>query len=908
MVSSMKLPILKKGEYILSTMKMKQYLAHIDYALWEVILNGNSVVQLTKDEVGNEIKVPLVTAQQILARTKERKAKGTLLMAIPDEHLARFHGIKDAKTLWAAIKTRFGGNADSSQLDKKDLEQIDEDDLEEMDLKWLSVLIIIKEGTLPGIADLPRTQGTEVEMQGMHDTEEHIRVKEEEATDFAFMAFTSNPSSSSSSNFEEGVTETMFDNRSSDEENSVGNDRFKNGEGYHVVPLPFIGNYMPPKSDLSFARLDDSIYKFKISETVTSLTKDEKDVTETSTACVEKPKKDSLSHLIKDYTFHEDRMDKKFMLPTNVGKGTGHKESRPVWNNIQRINYKNNFAPTTLFTRSGRIPVSATKLKDATSTSAAKLVNTTGPKQSVNFSRTRSTFHKSHLPIGRSFYNVTAHSRRNSTERVNTIWSKDVSTAKGNRVTTVKTTCCVWRPRVNAIDQLSKDNRWICTRVDYVDPQGRLKHITGNKAYLADYQEIHDGGFVAFASSRGKIIEKEAIDAADALRKEFEQGCMDQSGVTQACSTNSFNTVSNSVNAASTLGTFSACGPSSPHPDAFILAKTLLHVDRDDPQIPNLEETAKLQSTSIFNSAYDDDLDIHTSTVQSVGAEADFNNMESSTIVSPIPTYRVHLYHPKDQILRDPKLTVQTRGMAKKMEPKKVSQALDDESWVEAMQEELLQFSLQKVWRLVDLPYGKKATGTKWVYWNKKDERGIVVRNKARLVTQVHKQKEGIDYDEVFPYVARIKAIRIFLAFASFMGFIIYQMNIKSSFLYGTIEDEVYVSQPPGFINPQFPNKIYKVEKALYGELTFFLGLRVKQSEEGIFISQDKNVVEILKKFDFSSVKTTSTPIATQKPLIRDEELISWQCKKQTVVANSTTKAEYVAVAHYYGQVLWIQN
>nr|GFB92881.1 ribonuclease H-like domain-containing protein [Tanacetum cinerariifolium] len=101
MVSSVKLPIIKKGEYILWTMKMEQYLAHIDYALWEVILNGNGEVQMTKDKASNEVEVPLITAQQILARTRARKAKSTLLVAIPDEHLARFYGIKDAKTLWA---------------------------------------------------------------------------------------------------------------------------------------------------------------------------------------------------------------------------------------------------------------------------------------------------------------------------------------------------------------------------------------------------------------------------------------------------------------------------------------------------------------------------------------------------------------------------------------------------------------------------------------------------------------------------------------------------------------------------------------------------------------------------------------------------------------------------------------
>nr|GEZ31269.1 copia protein [Tanacetum cinerariifolium] len=107
------------------------------------------------------------------------------------------------------------------------------------------------------------------------------------------------------------------------------------------------------------------------------------------------------------------------------------------------------------------------------------------------------------------------------------------------------------------------------------------------------------------------------------------------------------------------------------------------------------------------------------------------------------------------------------------------------------MQEELLQFHLQKVWTLLDLTRGKRAIGTKWVFRNKKDERGIVIRNKARLVAQGCTQEEGIDYDEVFAPVARIEAIRLFLAYASFMEFLVYQMDVKSAFLYGRIEEEV---------------------------------------------------------------------------------------------------------------------
>nr|GEU77151.1 putative ribonuclease H-like domain-containing protein [Tanacetum cinerariifolium] len=181
--------------------------------------------------------------------------------------------------------------------------------------------------------------------------------------------------------------------------------------------------------------------------------------------------------------------------------------------------------------------------------------------------------------------------------------------------------------------------------------------------------------------------------------------------------------------------------------------------------------------------------------------------------------------------------------------------------------EELLQFKMQKVWVLVDLPHGKRAIGTKWVFKNKTDERGIMVRNKARLVTQGHIQKEGIDYEEVFAPVARIEAIRLFLAYASFMGFLVYQMDVKSAFLYGTIEEEVYVCQPLGFKDLDHPNKVFKVVKALYGlhqaprawyeTLANYLlenGFQRGKIDQTLFIKRQK----------------ASTPIDTEKPLLKD--------------------------------------
>ncbi|GKD61543.1 retrovirus-related pol polyprotein from transposon TNT 1-94 [Tanacetum coccineum] len=199
----------------------------------------------------------------------------------------------------------------------------------------------------------------------------------------------------------------------------------------------------------------------------------------------------------------------------------------------------------------------------------------------------------------------------------------------------------------------------------------------------------------------------------------------------------------------------------------------------------------------------------------------------------------------------------------------------------------------------------KRVIGTKWVFRNKRDERGTIIRNKARLVAQGFEQEEGVDYDNVFAPVAKIEAIRLFLAFASFMGFSVYQMDVKSAFLYGNITEEVYVNQSirRGAIDKtlfikrdrkdimlvqvyvddiifgstktsmvkEFDELMQKVFKmSLMGELTFFLGLQVKQSTTGIFISQDKYVKDILNKFDFRTIKPATTPIEAHKALGKD--------------------------------------
>ncbi|GKA32165.1 putative ribonuclease H-like domain-containing protein [Tanacetum coccineum] len=280
-----------------------------------------------------------------------------------------------------------------------------------------------------------------------------------------------------------------------------------------------------------------------------------------------------------------------------------------------------------------------------------------------------------------------------------------------------------------------------------------------------------------------------------------------------------------------------------------------------------------------------------------------------------------------------------------------------------------LEITMNKVWTLVNLPNGKRAIGIKWVFRNKKDERGIVVRNKARLVAQGYTQEEGIDYDEVFAPVARIEAIRYKKLYMVYIKLIepgmrpLFTYLIENGFRRGTIDKTLFIKKDKGDILlvhvyvddiifgstkkslcDEFEGLMHKRFQMSYiGELTFFLGLQVQQKKDVIFISQDKYVANILKKFDFATVKTSSTPTEPNKELVKDEEadsvdvhlyrsmigslmyltasrpdimiavcacawfqvtpkrFISWKCKKQTTIANSTTEAEYVAAANCRG-------
>ncbi|GKE95917.1 putative ribonuclease H-like domain-containing protein [Tanacetum coccineum] len=279
-----------------------------------------------------------------------------------------------------------------------------------------------------------------------------------------------------------------------------------------------------------------------------------------------------------------------------------------------------------------------------------------------------------------------------------------------------------------------------------------------------------DDGFKPSGDDEKKVIEEPGKEGGDSS-KDSESN--DQEKEDNVNSTNTVNVAStNEVNA--------------------VGAKTSIELP-NDPNMPKLEDI-------VYS---DDDED--------VGAEADMNNLDAFMHVSPIPTTRVHKDHPFEQIIRDLNSAPQTRRMTKNLEEHGLFSSVQQRTNHKDFQNCLFGCFLSQEEpkkTLVELPNGKRAIGTKYVFKNKKDERGITIKIKARLVAQGYTQEEGIDYNEVFAPILRIEAIRLFLAYASFKEFMVYQMDVKSAFLYGKIEEEVYVYQPPGFEDPDFPDRV----------------------------------------------------------------------------------------------------
>ncbi|GJR18701.1 putative ribonuclease H-like domain-containing protein [Tanacetum coccineum] len=1015
-VSTIKLHILKKGEYDIWAMKMEHYLSHTDYPIWEVIQKGNGPVSVSTD-TNEVIKVlPPKTAEEILARERERKARTTLLMALPEDHLAKFHKMTDAKEMWDAIKSRFCSNDESKKMHKFILKQqfegfyvsnseglhkgydrfqsllsqleihgagVSTEDANQKFLRslpssWSQVSLVMR--TKPGVDSL-----------SFDDLYNNLRVFESDvkgstgsSSSAQNVAFVSSESTSSTNDVSTAYGVSTSSGYNSQRENSSSyTDELmysffanqSSGPQLDHEDLEQLDEFDLEEMDLKWqvAMISMRLKKF-YKKTGRRLQFDAKEPIKRKSR---KQKERCREHCIaKDNGRRPGKQEEPKALVTLNGEGVdwmGHAEmSTRDKSGLRSSDIKDSHVHDRFANVEGMnaVPLTHDRELHAFRSLIEKSISQTSDDEYMCDKKNKRTLfllevvlvdakesvedsNKWHKVLTAFVYGLilTTSVKEHKTIRFLPGFPDDLEGKGPNWLFDLDylTDSMNYQP-VRSENQANKTagpeeaNHSAGTK-DNIDAGNSKKEADPAQDYfvlpiyssytstdksskaknegekhtkdtgLKTNEEPVDQEDQAFLEEleRLKRQEKEANDAAEVLRKEFAQSTEDlllQAGAARATSTNTVNTVSTPLSTANPSNVFSTGGPSNPNLTNY--------ADQDDSQIPALKYIYGNSNDGIFtNASYDDEDTV-----------ADFTNLDSCEFQTRSKVNKSSEAHAFISYIQK-----QRRNNHKdfqhclfacflsQIEPKKISEALEDEY----------------------LPYGKKAIGTKWVYRNKQDERGIVVRNK-----QGHRQEEGIDYDEVFAPVARIEAIRIFLAFASYMGFIVYQMDVKSAFLYGIIDEEVYVSQPPGFVDPKFPKKVYKVVKALYGlhqaprawyatlstfllksgyrrgtidktlfikkdkndimlvqvyvddiifgstkrswcdefealmksrfqmssmgELTFFLGLQVKQKEDGIFISQDKYVAEILKKFDFANVKTASTPIETQKPLTKDEE------------------------------------
>ncbi|GJR28792.1 putative ribonuclease H-like domain-containing protein [Tanacetum coccineum] len=1074
MVAAAKLPVLNPGEFELWKIRIEQYFLMTDYALWEVIVNGDSPPpKRTVD--GVEQTYPPTTAEEKLARKNELKARGTLLMALPNEHQLKFNTYKCAKTLMEAIKKRFGGNKESKktqktllkqhpQLNDEDLQQIDADDLEEIDLKWQMAMLTMRARRFLNktgrkiSANGSETIGfnkSKVECYNCHKKGHFARecraLRENrnrepvrrnvtvETTKTKALVLQVLQAQILSDKFKTGVG---YDSQVVDSQvfDSQVNDKHKIGEGYHAVPPPYTGNFMPPKPNLVLA--DEEEYVF--SESITSVPAISDSEDENETEFKSKQRKPSFA--------------KVEFVKSNEHVKTPRESVKKVENNKQaKYPRKNSQSP-----------------RAAVSVNTARPINTAYTRPIVNSAKKASNvLNKAYTHVRMPFNKSITNKNSNLKEKANTV-KGDVTTAgpkavvsnnKGNEANAVKALACwVWRPKQKVLDHVFRHNGASMNfkRFDYVDAQGRSKsekgvidsgcsrHMTRNKSYLSDYEEI-DGGFVAFGGDPkgGRITGKSKISTGldlkisdsvvlspdlslldvnpcrkpalsfmrpfgcpvTILNKLDHPGKFDgkaDEGFFVGYSTNSkayriFNNktriVEENLHVNQLLQGIQTMvmqvqknivavkmGRNSTSDQKCILLPLLTsdpslskslkdsrdagfkssqeekkidseHQENEDSKVPNIEEprvnqeqdanvnhnnnintvSLTVSAADIENNVIDENIVykciddpnmpnleeiVYSDDDDEVGAEAVMNNLATNMPISPIPTTRVQKDHPLEQIIGDIHSAPQTKRMTK------------------------------NVWTLVDLPHGKRAIGTKWVYRNKKDDRGRSNQARARARARL-----GSARSSFLPIRSRAFHERLG-SFPPLDKTLFIKKDKGDILLVQVYVDDIIFGSTKKSLCVEFEQIMHKrFQMSSMGELTFFLGLQVKQKDDGIFISQDKYVANILKKFNFATVKTTRTPIETNKALLKDEEaedvdvylyrsmirsLMYLTASRPDIMFSicacardspfdleaysdsdyagasldrkSTTGGcqflgkRYVAAANCYGQVLWIQN
>ncbi|GJS46614.1 putative ribonuclease H-like domain-containing protein [Tanacetum coccineum] len=904
--------------------------------------------------------------------------------------------------------------------------------------------------------------------------------------------------------YENEVLQSVFMNKESDLDKQPLYDRFVTADGMHVVPPPMTGNYMPSGPDIEidysqftygpkqtqpsesesqtseFDTCDSNIStepselvsepvvnesnvecqtKNKYTSFANKQVKTPRETVKNQFTHSQKPKVDktelgygftvracfvcgSLNHLIRDCDFHEKRMARKAEL--NNG-----------WNNVQRVNKQNQFVPSAVLTRTGRIPVSTAKASNTKNfstarqsfnrqtvlTSTAMKVNTVKPI--VNRVRPANVFHKTHSPSSRPFKKTTVLRTDFSKQKVNTAKVNAVSTVGGKRETAVKPSADYPHKALN--NKGIVDSR--CSR-----------HMTGNKAYLAEFQDFN-GGPVAFGGSKGYItgkgkiktgglaclIAKATTDESNKWHRRLGHvnfknlnklvkgnlvrglpskifqndhtcvACQKGKQHKASCKAKSVSSISHSLQ----LLHMDLFGPTSVR---SLNHKTYCLVITDDFSrfswvffLRTKDETSGILKE--FIRQIENQLNQKVKTIRSdngtkfknkdviefcgsKGIKREYSNArtpqqngvaerKNRTLIEAARTMLADSFLPNtfwaeavstacyvlNRVLvtkphnKTPYELLTSRESAKHyagqqeanhhVGTKDIIDAGDSEKEDESAQD-CFPYLGDPTQQFITRSKVNKSSGAHaFVIYVQKQRRNnhkdfqhclfacFLSQNKPKKISEALEdeklQEEGIDYDEVFAPVARIEAIRIFLAFASYMGFIVYQMDVKSVFLYGKIDEEVYVSQPPGFLDPKY------LSKNGYRRGTIDKTLFIKKDKHDIILVQVyvddiifgstkkswcddfealmkkilKNLLSAICKFGLCKCKgLLCTTIWTQKPLDKDEEarslqsppskkssnrrgcqflsrrLISWKCKKQTIMATSTTEAEYVVAAH----------
>nr|GEY48471.1 hypothetical protein [Tanacetum cinerariifolium] len=343
-----------------------------------------------------------------------------------------------------------------------------------------------------------------------------------------------------------------------------------------------------------------------------------------------------------------------------------------------------------------------------------------------------------------------------------------------------------------------------------------------------------------------------------------------------------------------------------------VVSKSFTVTTANVPSQRQQQNTTPLNTHSTPDPTYDEFINIFCTPVQDRG-ETSSHHVDSSNMhtfyLHHSSEHRSTKDHQLEQVIRNPSQSVRTRRQLKsdgemcmfaltvsRTELKNIKEAMADSAWIESMQEELHQFERLDVWELVDRPLCKNIINMKCIWKNKRDEENTVIRNKYRVVAKGYAQKEGVDFEESFAPVARLEALRLFIAYTAHKSFTVYQMDVKTTFLYGPLKEEVYVNQPDGFVDPYHPNKIYHLKKALYG---------LKQAPRAWYDELSNFLVSKgFSKGCLDSRKSTSDGIQ----FLVGDKLVSWSSKKQDYTSMSLAKAEYVSLSACCAQVLWMRT